>query len=94
MMKTISVIILLALSLSVTPQAIVINPYAGAEASLLTLNVCDNSGSGVLSNPDMPFVYECPCKLVPSGFIGFNDIPNPTFNPFLAALPKEHPPKV
>ena len=80
--------------MAVLPQAVVMHPYTGTEASFLTLNVCDGSGTGVLSNPDMPFVYECPCKLVTLGFIGFHDIANPVFNPFLAASQKEHPPKV
>lgn len=93
-MKLISIIVLIALSLSVIPQTVVVHPYAGTETSISVLNVCDGSGTGVLSNSDMPFVYECPFKLVTSGIIGFHDIANPVFNPFLAASQKEHPPKV
>lgn len=92
-MKSISVIILLAVSLSVMPQTVVVHPYAGAEASILVLNVCNGSGADILSSTDMPFVYECPCKLVPSGFAGFHNIANPVFNRFLVAFQKERPPK-
>ncbi len=93
-MKTISVIILLALSLSVIPQVVVIHPYAGTETSLSVLNVCNGSGTGVLSSTEMPFVYECPCKLVPLSFAGFHDISDTVFNRFLVAFQKERPPKV
>jgi hypothetical protein len=93
-MRLISVIILIALSLSVMPQTVVVHPHAGTETSISVLNVCNGSGTGVLSSTDMPFVYECPCKLVPSSFAGFHDIANPVFNRFLVAFQKEHPPKV
>jgi hypothetical protein len=93
-MKTISVIILIALSLSVIPQTVVVHPYTGTETSISVLDVCNDSGTGVLSSPDMPFVYECPCKLVSSSFAGTHDIANPVFNLFLVAFQKERPPKV
>lgn len=93
-MKTISVIILIALSLSTIPQTVVVHPYVGTEPSISVLNVCNNYGTGVLSSLDMPFINGCPCKLVPSGFAGFHDIANPVFNLFLVAFQKERPPKV
>jgi len=80
--------------MSVIPQTVVVHPYAGTETSISVLNVCNVSGTGVLSSTDMPFVYECPCRLVPSSFAGSHDIPNPVFNRFLVAFQKERPPKV
>lgn len=93
-MRLISIIILVVLSLSVIPQTVVVHPYASTETSISVLNVCNGSGTGVLSSPDMPFVYECPCKLVQSSFIGFHDIPNPVFNTSLVIFQKEYPPEV
>ncbi|MBI5234110.1 MAG: hypothetical protein HY880_07130 [Deltaproteobacteria bacterium] len=94
-MRTASIIILLGICLSLfAPVAIVRSGTTPSDASyILTLNVCDNAGTGVMSNLDIPCVLESPCRLSVIDCAGSHEIYSPAFTPLLVSNQTEHPPR-
>ncbi len=60
---------------------------------IITLDVCRTTTPSLSVNAELPVIYESTCRLVHSEFAGFYDGSNPTFNPFLIAFQKDHPPR-
>ncbi|MBI4686855.1 MAG: hypothetical protein HY756_03620 [Nitrospirae bacterium] len=93
-MKLVSIIILIALGLSIMPLTS-IQPYQDNDTlSILTLNVCKNSESGSLTSMDMPFISESLCSHTLSILIKFIEPSNTSVNLPLVATRLELPPKV
>lgn len=94
-MKLISIMILIVLCFSILSPVTIVCPYKETErSSIIMLDVCHSSGTGVLISLDIPFIYECLCKPIPLRFAGFYEFLNSVSNPFLIVLQKEHPPRV
>jgi len=91
--KVLIVLIVFAMTI-VAPFKINVNFHPGNKtASILTLDVCDGSGSALSARADIPCVLECPCalSLIESSFkyVAANSV----FTPFLIAFQQERPPK-
>jgi len=94
-MKLISIMILVVLCLSSLSQITLVVPYSESNTqSILMLNVCHSSDTGILNNSDAPFIYESLHKLVPLRLSSFLKSSNSIFNQFLIAFQKEYPPEV
>lgn len=63
------------------------------DVSLLTLDVCNASGSALSAHADLTFVCEGPCKLTACDAIRRYDFSNHVFTPFLVSFQQERPPK-
>ena len=66
----------------------------GTTASLFTLDVCHASGSALSVQADIPFLYECPCKIFVSEDSRVYADSDNALSPFLLILKQERPPKV
>ena len=95
-MRKISVLILVALIVSLATPVFAITSAVstGGTAMILTLDVCSSSGLSLSAGNDMPSIYECPCKIVPMEFAGFQNILQPPFLLLLMPSQEELPPKV
>ena len=95
-MRKISVLVLFALIISLATPVFAITSAvsSGGTTIILTLDVCNSSGSSVSTNHDMPSICECTCKIVPLEFAGFHRILKPFFSPLLIPSQEERPPKV
>jgi len=95
-MRKISVLVLCALVLSLIAPVHVVTAAVlhNDNTVILTLDVCGNSGPSLSAGQDIPAMYECPCKLVPSEFAGFHSILKPFFSLLLIPSQAERPPKV
>jgi hypothetical protein len=92
-MKKISVTLLIILVSAVfSPLTISISPDDGA-SFLVTLDVCNFSGSSVSVNADSPIIQECPCALCPSGLSGSVEIVHFLYRPSLFASREDRPPQ-
>lgn len=92
-MKFISVIVMLAVSLSMIP---VVNAYPHPETakpSIIELDVCNSSGSAIQISLDMPFICERLCTHVPIKFIGLHETPSSALEPLLIAFREDRPPE-
>jgi hypothetical protein len=95
-MRPVNFILLIAIFVSiVTPflPDISYSPDKGMSI-MFTLDVCGASNPSLSVNADMPALYECPCKHTPLAFIGFFEVQDPTFKPFLISFRLEQPPRV
>jgi len=94
-MRLISALLIFALSISVFSFPVAVQPgNSVTEVSLLTLDVCKGSGNGVMNAPDLPFIYECPCRHIQPGFIDFFEPSSSPFNLPLIAFQKDYPPEI
>lgn len=94
-MKIISFLILIGICFSLFAPVTIVHSYTGPSntAYLLTLNVCDHAGTGVVSNFDVPCVLECPCKLSVFENGQSHEIYRPSFTPLLVSNQTERPPR-
>ncbi len=93
-MKIVSVALLMVLGLSTLFSIVVIQDDRPEQESFFTLNVCHTHSSSVLNNPEMPFIYECPCKDIVIAFAGFNEISDIPFKLPVISIQKDFPPEV
>lgn len=94
-MKTAAFLILAMLVLSMTSPLSLHVPFSSDHNSrILTLDICDASGSALSVNGGMPVIPECPCKLCPLEFNGFHWIADTLFTPFFIPFQQDRPPRV
>jgi hypothetical protein len=92
-MRPVSVMLLIALALTVLSPAAVFHPCGGSgTAAIGTLDVCHTAAPVV--NPELPYISICPCTPLPLQLAGICE-PNPlVLNLLVPAFQDEHPPKV
>jgi len=95
-MRKTGVLILCVLLVSLATPLLSVRSIESADntAMLLTLDVCDASGSSLSANQDMPSLYEGTCKILPLEFAGFHKAGKPVFSFLLMPSLEELPPKV
>ena len=64
------------------------------EKCIISLDVCNASGSFLSANVNAPSLHECCCKLAPLEFAEFIEANNSFFSPSLFPLKIERPPEV
>ena len=95
LMRKMSVLVLCALIIPLLAPVHVSTASSQSDKTVIfTLDVCGSPGSSLSAHQDMPSLYECPCKINPSGFIGFQNISKSVFSFLLIPSQKERPPKV
>ncbi len=92
-MKVKVVLVLIGMSISIMSPLSINISHSGNGTFFFTLDVCNAAGSARSVTSDMPVLHECPCKVLPAGFIGFCEVSNPMFNLSLIPFQKERPPK-
>ena len=95
-MRKISVVILCCLIVSLATPLFAVTHTVSSDGNtmILTLDVCNSSGHPMSHGNEMPSIYECPCKIVPLEFAGFQSILEPSFLVLLISSQEERPPKV
>jgi hypothetical protein len=93
-MKARAIVILIALVLSIFAPLSVAQSPAGSGTFLIALDVCDAANPAVSANSTMLGIHECPCIILPGGFVGFTRIADVMFHPLLIASQEEHPPRI
>jgi len=94
-MRKMGVLVLSALIISLVAPVYAVTAAVSQNDSavIFTLDVCSSSGSSLAANQDIPALYECPCKIVPMEFTGFQHISRPVFSLLLIPSQEERPPK-
>ncbi len=91
-MRLTSIMIVIAIVLSILSPPGVVSLQAGpATPSIQTLDVCHRTGAGI--NPDLPYIYECPCKPLSLQFAGVCTTCNTPAKPLLFTFRDERPPE-
>jgi hypothetical protein len=94
-MKIISALILIALCITSLSPLAVVRVSSGSQAvSIKTLDVCHQTDSIVLNNPDLPFVSEDPCAQARLSIANFLYPSDSATQLPLITIPIELPPKV
>jgi hypothetical protein len=93
-MKLQTIIVLLAIALSVVVPPVLPFIAHGGAASIGTLDVCHSAAPALSSNGEMPCVNECPCRILPSELTSVVGINNPSCKPIVIAFCDERPPEV
>jgi len=63
-------------------------------SSILTLDVCHNTGNGVPANFDAFLIHESQSEFAPFGFSDACETLTPVLSPFLLAFQMDHPPEI
>lgn len=93
-MKGRALVILIALAVSVVVPLSVTPSPAGNGTFLIMLDICDAANPALSANSTMPGIHECPCTILPAGFVGFTHVVDVMFHPLLIAAQEEHPPRI
>ena len=92
-MRPISVMILIALALTVlSPPAVIYACGGSGTATIGTLDVCHAAAPVV--NPELPYISMCPCTPLPLQFAAICKPHSLVFNLPVPTFQDEHPPKV
>lgn len=92
-MKVRSLVILIALSLSISSPLSVSNTPSNDHSYIITLDVCHASGSAVSVSANTPALQESLYNLCPPGLCRCSEIIGPLHEPSLVLVGIEHPPK-
>jgi hypothetical protein len=95
-MKTISIILLVVIIFFLNVPVHIVIP-AGSDsnnASIFTLDVCNQHYSSVSLNSDTPGILEHQQELSPAAITIRQNQNNQIFTPFIASFQDEHPPEV
>lgn len=93
LMKSVAIIVMICTSFSLLPLMGAPSRAADMSTPVITLDVCRASESGIQQNPDIPFLCECSCRLIPLRIISFNKISSLDRKPFLMDFQEDRPPK-
>ncbi len=92
MMRSVAIVILLALVCTALYPAPVVYPSAGdGTIAFRMLDVCHSSQGAI--HQDLPFILECSCAPCSLGLVGLHVVLSDPSSPLLFASQDERPPK-
>jgi len=92
-MKKVALILLMVLFSALCSPLTIIAAPSDSGSFLVTLDVCNASGSFLSVNADCPAIQECSLNIVPLVFLEYLDEVRPLFNPSVIISKQERPPQ-